>query len=171
MGLPPFKIAGSYTWKNESELELSLRYIESPHTEIIRCTFEDEYVSIEFVKSFNKSVKNIIYKGVLRKDVSHPPRLVIMGDDMGFSHSANEAMIKSYKEGIETSIEVIVPSPWFPEAVKLLQQHQRIDVGLHFAITSEWDNIKWRPLTDCRSIRNEDGYFYPMLNYTNKVSS
>ena len=90
---------------------------------------------------------------------------------MGFSHSANEAMIKSYKEGIETSIEVIVPSPWFPEAVKLLQQNQRIDVGLHFAITSEWDNIKWRPLMDCPSIRNEDGYFYPMLNYTNKVSS
>jgi hypothetical protein len=34
---------------------------------------------------------------------------------------------------------------------------------LHFAITSEWDNIKWRPLTDCSSIKDSDGYFYPMI--------
>src|SRR5688572_29940141 len=76
-------------------------------------------------------------------------RLIVRGDDMGYTHSGNEAIIKSYKEGIETSIEVIVPSPWFPEAVKLLQQNPGVDVGIHLAITSEWDNIKWRPLSDC----------------------
>jgi predicted glycoside hydrolase/deacetylase ChbG (UPF0249 family) len=38
-----------------------------------------------------------------------------------------------------------------------------VDVGLHFAITSEWDNVKWRPLTDGSSLKNADGYFYPML--------
>lgn len=91
------------------------------------------------------------------------PKLIIRGDDMGFSHSGNVALIKCYTEGIETSIEVIVPSPWFPEAVKLLQQNPTVDVGLHFAITSEWDNIKWRPLTDAPSLRNKDGYFYQML--------
>ncbi len=37
-----------------------------------------------------------------------------------------------------------------------------VDVGIHLAITSEWDNIKWRPLTDCKSIRDSSGYFYPM---------
>jgi predicted glycoside hydrolase/deacetylase ChbG (UPF0249 family) len=45
----------------------------------------------------------------------------------------------------------------------MLKQNPRVDVGLHFAITSEWDNVKWRPLTDCSSLKNEDGYFYPML--------
>jgi predicted glycoside hydrolase/deacetylase ChbG (UPF0249 family) len=92
-----------------------------------------------------------------------PPRLIIRGDDMGYSHSGNEALIKTYKEGIETSIEVIVPSPWFPEAVKLLQQNPTADVGIHLAITSEWDNIKWRPLSDCPSIKDKNGYFYPMV--------
>ena len=58
---------------------------------------------------------------------------------------------------------MIVPSPWFPEAVSLLKQNPGVDVGLHFTITSEWDNIKWRPLTDGASIKNADGYFYPML--------
>lgn len=82
---------------------------------------------------------------------------------MGYSHAGNEALIKAYKEGIETSIEVIVPSPWFPEAVKLLAENPGVDVGIHLAITSEWDNVKWRPLTDCPSLRDPDGYFYPMI--------
>jgi predicted glycoside hydrolase/deacetylase ChbG (UPF0249 family) len=91
-----------------------------------------------------------------------PPRLIVRGDDMGFSHSGNEAIIKCFKEGIETSIEVIVPSPWFPEAAKMLADHPAVDVGVHLALTSEWDNVKWRPLSDVPSLRDDDGYFYPM---------
>jgi hypothetical protein len=90
-------------------------------------------------------------------------RLIVRGDDMGYSHAGNEAIIKCYKEGIETSIEVIVPSPWFPEAVKMLEENPGIDVGIHLAITSEWSNIKWRPLSDCPSLRDADGYFFPMI--------
>ena len=96
-----------------------------------------------------------------------PARLIIRGDDMGYTHSGNDALIKCYNEGIEKSIEVIVPSPWFPEAVKLLNENPGVDVGVHLAITSEWDNIKWRPLTDCKSIRDSSGYFFPMA-YPNK---
>lgn len=90
-------------------------------------------------------------------------RLIVRGDDMGYSHSGNLALIKCSKEGIQTSIEVIVPSPWFPEAVKMLKENPNIDVGIHLALTSEWDNVKWRPLTDCPSLRAPDGYFYPMV--------
>jgi chitin disaccharide deacetylase len=92
-----------------------------------------------------------------------PARLIVRGDDMGYSHAGNEALIKCSKEGIQTSIEVIVPSPWFPEAVKMLAENPTIDVGIHLAITSEWDNIKWRPLSDCPSLKDPDGYFYPMI--------
>lgn len=161
VGLPPFKIAGSYSWKDDHTLSFVLRYIESPHHETITCSFEGDQVSVTFANSFTKAER--ISKGVLKNTVANPPKLIVRGDDMGFSHSGNLALVKSYQEGIETSIEVIVPSPWFPEAVKMLQQIPRADVGLHFAITSEWDNIKWRPVSDCPSITNEDGYFYPML--------
>jgi predicted glycoside hydrolase/deacetylase ChbG (UPF0249 family) len=92
-----------------------------------------------------------------------PARLIVRGDDMGYSHSGNEALIKSYKSGIETSIEVIVPSPWFPEAVKMLAENPGVDVGIHLALTSEWDNVKWRPLTDCPTLKDPDGYFFPMI--------
>ena len=92
-----------------------------------------------------------------------PISLIVRGDDMGYSHAGNEAIIKSNKEGIETSIEVIVPSPWFPEAVKMLQDNPGVDVGIHLALTSEWSNIKWRPLSNCPSLKDPDGYFYPMV--------
>lgn len=91
------------------------------------------------------------------------PRLIVRGDDMGFSHAGNEALIKSFKDGIEKSIEIIVPSPWFPEAVKLLQENPTVDVGIHIALTSEWDNIKYRPITNCPSLTDESGYFFPMI--------
>jgi predicted glycoside hydrolase/deacetylase ChbG (UPF0249 family) len=90
-------------------------------------------------------------------------RLVVRGDDMGYTHSGNEAIIKCYKEGIESSIEVLVASPWFPEAVKLLKQNPGIDVGIHLDLTSEWENVKWRPLSDCPSLKDSNGYFYPMV--------
>ena len=91
------------------------------------------------------------------------PRLLVRGDDMGFSHSGNQALIKAYKEGIERSIEVIVPSPWFPEAVKLLAENPTVDVGIHLAITSEWENVKWRPVANVPSLTDADGYFFPMI--------
>lgn len=90
-------------------------------------------------------------------------RLIVRGDDMGYSHSGNLALIKCSKEGIQTSIEIIVPSPWFPEAVRLLKDNPNIDIGIHLALTSEWDNVKWRPVSDCPSLRTADGYFYPMV--------
>lgn len=91
------------------------------------------------------------------------PRLIVRGDDMGFSHSGNEALMKCYREGIQTSIEVLVPSPWFPEAVRLLEENPDIDVGIHLTLTSEWDNVKWRPVSHCPSLTDGDGYLYPFI--------
>lgn len=62
VGLPPFKVAGSYRWKDENTLELTLRYIESPHTETFTCHFEQEGISIEYQHSLDKS-KTLIFRG------------------------------------------------------------------------------------------------------------
>jgi len=89
--------------------------------------------------------------------------LIVRGDDIGSSHAANVACIRSYKEGIMTSVELMVPCPWFPEAVKMLNENPGLDVGVHVTLTSEWENIKWRPLTWAPSLTDKDGYFYPTL--------
>ena len=115
---------------------------------------------------FRESADPIRGPGTLESHAA-APRLIVRGDDMGFSHAGNLAILKCFKEGIETSIEVIVPSPWFPEAAKMLAENSTVDVGIHLALTSEWDNVKWRPLADVPSLRDEDGYFYPMI-FANK---
>jgi len=91
------------------------------------------------------------------------PHLILRADDMGSSHSANAAIIKCFNEGIVTSVEVMAVTPWFPEAVRLLEENPTLDAGLHLVITSEWDNIKWRTLTNCPSLTDKNGYFLPMM--------
>jgi uncharacterized lipoprotein YddW (UPF0748 family)/predicted glycoside hydrolase/deacetylase ChbG (UPF0249 family) len=86
--------------------------------------------------------------------------LLVRGDDMGATHAINTGMIKSYTDGVMRSVEVMVVTPWLPEAVKLLQAHPGLDVGLHLTVTSEWEGMKWRPLTHCPSLTDEIGYFH-----------
>lgn len=100
---------------------------------------------------------------ILYSQKNNPPRLIVRADDMGFAHAANVAMIKTAKEGIATSLEVLVPSPWFPEVVKILKENPTHDVGIHLTLTSEWDNMKFRPLTRSPSLADENGYFYPFI--------
>ena len=89
--------------------------------------------------------------------------LIIRGDDIGSSHAANIACVQSYKEGIMKTVELMVPCAWFPEAVKMLNENPGLDVGVHITLTSEWENIKWRPLTHAPSLTDADGYFYPTI--------
>jgi len=90
-------------------------------------------------------------------------RLVVKGDDMGAAHGINTATIEAFKKGVLTTTNVIVPGPWFPEAARLLKENPGLDVGVHLALTSEWDNVKWRPLTAVPSLVDDDGYLFPMV--------
>ena len=89
--------------------------------------------------------------------------LIVRADDIGFAHTVNRACIDSYSQGIARSVEVMVNTPWFPEAVRLLNQHPGYDVGLHLTLTSEWENIKWRPLTSAPGLCDDHGYFHPFI--------
>lgn len=89
--------------------------------------------------------------------------LLVRGDDIGFSHATNVACIDSYKKGIMQSVELMPVTPWFIEAVEMLNENPGLDVGIHLALTSEWTYLKWRPLTDVPSLVDSNGYFYPMV--------
>ncbi|WP_319592484.1 sulfatase-like hydrolase/transferase [uncultured Draconibacterium sp.] len=89
--------------------------------------------------------------------------LIVRADDMGSSHAANLACIESAKNGIATSIELMVPCPWFDEAVTLLNNNPGIDVGVHLTLTAEWPNYKWKPITACRAIVDTQGNFFPRI--------
>lgn len=89
--------------------------------------------------------------------------LIVRGDDIGSCHAANVACIRAYKEGIMTSVELMVPCSWFPEAVRMLNENPGLDVGIHVTLTSEWENYKWRPLTSAPGLTDAEGFFYPMI--------
>jgi chitin disaccharide deacetylase len=94
---------------------------------------------------------------------SNTIKLLVRADDIGSSHAANRACIDAYTDGIARSVEVMVNCSWFPEAAEMLRQHPGYDAGVHLMLTSEWDNVKWRPLTYAPSLVDENGYFFPMV--------
>ena len=93
-----------------------------------------------------------------------PIRLLVRADDLGNAQSTNEAAIRSFREGIAKSVEIIAPGQWTPEAVRLVAATPGIDVGVHLCLTSEWEGSKWRPLTTAPSLVDEFGYFVPERN-------
>lgn len=90
-------------------------------------------------------------------------RLIVRSDDIGSCHTANRACMDVFTNGISKSVEIMAPTAWFLEAAKMLQQQPKYDVGVHLVLTSEWENIKWRPLTHAPSLVDADGYFPPFV--------
>lgn len=86
-------------------------------------------------------------------------RLLVRSDDMASSHAANVSCIEVATKGISRSVEIMVPCPWFFEAAQMLKQNPGIDVGVHLTLTSEWDGIKWGPITPSPSLADADGNF------------
>ncbi len=92
-------------------------------------------------------------------------QVLVRSDDMGATHATNLACLKTVTEGIARSIEVLVPAPWFKEAAMMLKKHPQIDVGVHLDLTSEWDYLKWGPVSqNVPSIVDASGHFYPMTS-------
>jgi predicted glycoside hydrolase/deacetylase ChbG (UPF0249 family) len=105
----------------------------------------------------------LIFTNIMAQNGQSEIRLIIRADDIGSAHSANIACIKTYKEGIVKSVEIMVPCPWFSEAVKMLADNPGLDVGVHITLTSEYENIKWGPVSNAPSLTDQNGYFFPMI--------
>jgi hypothetical protein len=69
--------------------------------------------------------------------------LIIHADDLGVSHSENEASFKAMEQGSVNSGSIMVPCPWFPEVAAWARQHPQADLGLHLTLTAEWKYYKW----------------------------
>lgn len=90
-------------------------------------------------------------------------RLIVQGDDMGVARAVNQGSIAAYREGVMRTTNVIVPGAWFLDAVRELNENPGLDVGVHLALSSEWDRVKWGPLTKAKSLVDPNGYFPPLI--------
>jgi chitin disaccharide deacetylase len=73
-------------------------------------------------------------------------RLITRGDDLGCARSLNRAMLECFEKGILKNCSVLAPSPYVAEGARLLARKKGLCFGLHCALTSEWDNVRWGPV-------------------------
>jgi predicted glycoside hydrolase/deacetylase ChbG (UPF0249 family) len=91
------------------------------------------------------------------------PELVVRCDDVGMCHSVNLAVKRVLAAGIPISVSLMVPCPWFREAVAILRDHPEVAVGIHLTLNSEWRDYKWGPVLGASrvpSLVDEQGYFF-----------
>jgi predicted glycoside hydrolase/deacetylase ChbG (UPF0249 family) len=94
---------------------------------------------------------------------SPPKVLAIRCDDVGMCHTVNLAVRKLLATGVPFSASVMVPCPWFLEAVEILKANPQIGVGIHLTLNSEWEHYKWGPVLGAArvpSLVDTKGYFY-----------
>jgi predicted glycoside hydrolase/deacetylase ChbG (UPF0249 family) len=110
-----------------------------------------------------------------RLGYSKDTKLVILhADDIGVSHSENEATIVAMEKGMVNSGSIMVPCPWFPEIAAYASTHPDADFGLHLTLTSEWKFLKWGPTLprdQVPGLVNERGYMYGSVEDVGKHAS
>ena len=89
--------------------------------------------------------------------------VILHVDDLGMSHSANEAFLRLHGRQLITSGSIMVPCPWFREIAEAVAADQTTDVGVHFTLTSEWEHYRWAPISTrsrASGLIDDDGYFW-----------
>jgi hypothetical protein len=74
-------------------------------------------------------------------------KIVTRADDFGVSPGTNRAVLDAVDGGFIKNVGVIAPSAHWQGAVpELLSRADRISLGVHATLTSEWKLPRWRPL-------------------------
>jgi predicted glycoside hydrolase/deacetylase ChbG (UPF0249 family) len=90
--------------------------------------------------------------------------ILIRCDDIGMCHSVNMAAKQVLDKGIPVSMSVMVPCPWFSEAVEMLKQYPNVSVGIHLTLNSEWKQYRWGPVSGSSAVPtlvDSVGNFFP----------
>jgi predicted glycoside hydrolase/deacetylase ChbG (UPF0249 family) len=64
-------------------------------------------------------------------------RLIVHGDDFGFSESINHGIVHAHTDGILTSASLAAAGGAFDHAVALARTHPTLDLGVHLTLTGE----------------------------------
>jgi predicted glycoside hydrolase/deacetylase ChbG (UPF0249 family) len=90
-------------------------------------------------------------------------RLIVRGDDLGVTHSANQGYRKYAENGSISAWSIMAPCPWFMDAVKVSKDHPEVDLGMHLTLMSEWEAYRWGPVlgpSRVPSLVDSNGYFF-----------
>lgn len=62
-------------------------------------------------------------------------RLIINADDFGLSKGVNLGILHAYQQGVVNSASIMTTSPYFEDAVNLIDRYNLGNIGLHFNLT------------------------------------
>lgn len=105
---------------------------------------------------------------VLRKlGLPDDARVVVLhADDIGMCHASLLAYEQTLPFGVLSSAATMVPCPWYPTTAEFCRAHagdERLDMGVHLTLTSEWRAYRWKPLTTLDSatgLLDGEGYLH-----------
>lgn len=90
-------------------------------------------------------------------------RLFVRGDDFGYTHASNAALARALETGLMRSASVLVTGPWVRETAAMLRERPEMSVGVHLAVTSEWNRLRWSPISPAGAVPSlvaADGAFF-----------
>ena len=97
--------------------------------------------------------------------------LIVNADDYGMCNAANEAVEELFLGGWLKSSTIMMPCPAAEHAVKFSIDHPEYAIGIHTTLTSEWGKYRWKPLTDGKSLLDEDGFMWRESDLVEKNAS
>jgi predicted glycoside hydrolase/deacetylase ChbG (UPF0249 family) len=109
---------------------------------------------------------NQMHKSETNKLLGYPDDarlLLINADDLGMYQAINEAIVRTFQEGVVRSTSLMVPCPGASQAMQLLKENPLIRFGVHLSVIRDIDHYRWDPLTSkgkVPSLLDEGGNFY-----------
>lgn len=88
--------------------------------------------------------------------------LLVNADDFGMYPDVNEAVVRSFREGVVRSTTLMVPCPGAPQAIRLLKENPGIRFGVHLSVIRDIEPYRWGPVAPAGSVPSlvdADGHF------------
>ena len=92
--------------------------------------------------------------------------VVVHADDVGMCQATIPAWLDLAEGGLLSSASVMPVSPWFPHVAEICRKRPELDVGVHLAITSEWDTYPVGPVAfrdPATGLVDDSGCFWPTV--------
>lgn len=97
--------------------------------------------------------------------------LIVNADDYGMCKAANDAVNELFLGGWLKSSTIMMPCPAATEAVEFSKAHPEYAIGIHTTLTSEWGKYRWKPLTDGKTLIDEEGFMWHESDQVEKNAS